>query len=59
MVSPIKTTLPKPEREISMTMEVRELLSRVILDMSGHESGNSTPKGPNPVVVLTPSPHKL
>ena len=57
--SPFKTTPPKPEREVSMTMEVRSLLSWVILDMSGHGSGNSTPKRPNPVVVLTPPPHKL
>ena len=42
-----------------MTMEVRELLSRVVLDTSGHVSGNSTPKRQNPVVVLTPLPHKL
>ena len=27
-----------------MTMEVRSLLSGVMLDMSGHRSGNSTPK---------------
>ena len=40
-------------------MEVRSLLSRVMLDMSGHESGNLIPKRPNPVVILTPSPHKL
>ena len=57
--SPLETTPPKLEREVSMTMEVRSLLSRVILDMSGHGSGNSTPKGPNPVVILTPPPHKL
>ena len=42
-----------------MTMEVRELLSQAILDTSGHASGNSTPKRPNPIVVLTPPPHKL
>ena len=42
-----------------MTMEVRELLSQVILDTSHHVSGNSTPKRPNPMVVLTPPPHKL
>ena len=42
-----------------MTMEVRKLLSQVILDMSGHGSGNSTPRRLNPVVVLTPPPHKL
>ena len=40
-------------------MEVRSLLSSVILDTSGHGSGNLTLKGPNPVVVLTPPPHKL
>ena len=42
-----------------MTMEVRSLLSWVMLDTSGHGSGNSTQKRPNPVVVLTPPPHKL
>ena len=57
--SPIKATPPKLEREVSMTMEVRSLLSGVILDTSGHGSGNSTPKRPNPVVILTPPPHKL
>ena len=41
-----------------MTMEVRELLSQVMLDMSGHASGNSNPRRPNPVVVLTPPSHK-
>ena len=59
IASPLKTTPPKPEREVSMTMEVSSLLSQVMLDMSGHESGNLTPKRPNPVVVLTPPPHKL
>ena len=42
-----------------MTMEVRSLLSQVMLDTSGHGSGNSTPKRPNVVVILTPPPHKL
>ena len=42
MASPIKVTLPNAEREVSMTMEVRELLSRAVLYMSGHASGNST-----------------
>ena len=42
-----------------MTMEVRSLLSQAMLDMSGHGSGNSAPKRPNPVVILTPAPHKL
>ena len=59
MASPLKITPPKPKREVSMTMEVRSLLSWVMLDMSGHVSGNSTPKRPNPMVILTPPPHKL
>ena len=59
IASPLKTTPPKPGREVSMTMEVRSLLSWVMLDTSGHGSGNSTPKRPNPVVILTPPPHKL
>ena len=42
-----------------MTMEVRELLSRAVLDTSGHVSENSTPKSLNPIVILTPLPHKL
>ena len=42
-----------------MTMEVRSLLSQVVLDMSGHGSGNLTPKRPNPVGILTPLPNKL
>ena len=57
--SPIKAPLPKAEREVSMMMEVRELLSWAVLDMSGHASGNSTPKGLNPMVVLMPLPPKL
>ena len=59
IASALKTTPPKLEREVSMNMEVRSLLSQVMLDMSGHVSGNSTPKRPNPLVVLTPPPHKL
>ena len=42
-----------------MTMEVRSLLSQAMLDASGCGSGNSTPKRPNPVVILTPTLHKL
>ena len=30
-----------------------------MLDTSGQVSGNSTQRRPNPVVVLTPPPHKL
>ena len=44
MASPIKATLPKAEREVSMTMEVRELLSWMELDMSEHVSENSNQK---------------
>ena len=57
--SPLKTTPPKWEKEVSMTMQVRSLLSQAILNMYGHRSENSTPKRPNPVVILTPPPHKL
>ena len=46
MVSPTKTTPLKLEREVSMTMEVQELLSQAMLDMSHHMLGNSTPKRP-------------
>ena len=56
MASPVKATPPKVEREVSMTMEVRKLLSRVVLDMSGHASENLTPKRLNPIAVLTPPP---
>ena len=39
-------------------MEVRSLLSWVMLDTSSHGSGNLTLRRLNPVVVLTPPPHK-
>ena len=39
-------------------MEVRNLLTWAMLDMSGHGSGDLTPRRPNPVVVLTPPPYK-
>ena len=55
MASPIKTTPPKPEREVSMTMEVRGLLSWAMLDTSGHVSGNLTPK--NQIPWLYPHLH--
>ena len=41
-----------------MTMEVRELLSWVGLDTSGHALGNSTPKRLEPMVLVTPLPTK-
>ena len=42
-----------------MTMEVRELLSWVRLDTSGHTSGNVTPKRLEPMVLAMPLPTKL
>ena len=57
--SPIKVPPPKVERVVSMTMEVRELLSRAVLDTSGHVSGNSTPKRLNPMVVLMSLPPQI
>ena len=57
--SPVKALLPKVEREVSMTMEVRELLSWVVLDTSGQESGNSAQKRLNAIIILTPPPPKL
>ena len=45
IASPARPPLPKVEGEVSMTMEVRELLSWEVLDMSEHASGSSTPKG--------------
>ena len=41
-----------------MTMEVRNLLSQAILEMSGCGSKNLTPRRPNPVVVLMPLPQE-
>ena len=39
-----------------MTLDVRELLSQVGLDMSRCTSGNSIPKRLEPVVLVTPLP---
>ena len=39
-------------------MEVRNLLTQVMLDTSGHRSGDSNLRRLNPVVVLTPPPYK-
>ena len=41
-----------------MTMEVRNLLSQVVLETSGSGSENSTLRMPNPVVVPMPPPQK-
>ena len=59
IASPLKTTPLKPEREVSMTMEERHLLSWEMLDTSVCVSGNLTPKRPDPVFILTPPPLKL
>ena len=39
-------------------MEVRNLLSQAMLEMSGCRSENLTPRSPNPVVILMPPYHK-
>ena len=44
--SPTRALPPKAEGQISMTMEVSELLSWAVLDTSGLASGSSTPKRP-------------
>ena len=44
ITSPVRPPPPKVEGEVSMTMEVRELLSWAALDTSDHASGSSTPK---------------
>ena len=60
IIASLHKTIPlKSEGEVSMTMEVKSLLSQVMLDTSGHGSGNSIPRRPNLVVILTPPPHKL
>ena len=59
IASPIRAPPPKADGEVSMTMEVRELLSWAVLDMSEHTSGNSTPKRLEPVVLVTLLPTKL
>ena len=58
VASPVRPPLPKAEEEVSMTMEVRELLSWVGLDTSEHASGSSTPKRQKLVVLVTPLPTK-
>ena len=55
---PIRVHPPKVEGQVSMTREVRELLSQAALDTSGHVSGSSTPKRLQPMVLITPLPPK-
>ena len=59
IASPVRPPPPKSGGEVSMTMEVRDFLSLVGLDMSEHASGSSTPKRQEPVVLVTPLPTKL
>ena len=56
--SPIRAPLPKVARQVSMTTDVRELLSQVALDTSGQMSGGSTLKRLEPMVLVTPLPSK-
>ena len=58
IASPVRPPAPKAEGEVSMTMEVRELISQVELDTSDHASGSSTPKKWELVVLVTPLPTK-
>ena len=58
IASPHKSTLPKSEGGGSMTMEIRNLLSQAVLEMSGCGSENLTQRGPNLVAVPTTPPQK-
>ena len=54
--SPTRAPLPKVGGWVSMTMEVRELLSWVALDTSGQASGSSTLNKLEPMVLVTSLP---
>ena len=56
--SPTGAFPPKAEGQISMTMEVSELLSQTVLDTSGIASKSSTPKRPGSLAFTTPLPLK-
>ena len=57
--SPIRAPPLKAKGQVSMTTEVRDLLSQVVLDTSGHASGSSTPKWLEPMRLVTSLPPKL
>ena len=59
IASPARLPLSKAEGEVSMTLEVRKILSQAGLDTSEHASGSSTPKRQKPVVLVTSLPTKL
>ena len=50
---------PQVEGQISMTMEVSELLSKAVLDTSGLAPASSTPKRPGSLALATLLPLKL
>ena len=56
---PCQVSSIKGKGEVSMTVEVRELLSWAGLDMSEHTSWTSTPKRQELVVLVTLLPSKL
>ena len=56
--SPHKSTPPKLEGKGSMTREVRDLLSRAILEMSGHGSESSSLRRLHPAAILMPPSHE-
>ena len=56
--SPIRAPPPKAAGWVSMTMQVRELLSQAALDTSGQALGGSTPQRLEPIVLVTPLPPK-
>ena len=57
--SPTQAFLPKAEVQISMAMEVSELISWVVLDTPGLEFGSSTPKRPGSLALAVGLPLKL
>ena len=57
--SPTWAFPPKAESQISMTMEVSELLSQEALHISGQASGSSTPKRPVSLALASSLPLKL
>ena len=57
--SPTQDFPPKVEGQISMTIEVSELLSQAVLDTSEIASRCSTPKRPGSLALATPLPLKL
>ena len=56
---PAMAPTPKAESQVSMTMEVSELLSWVALDTSGQALGCSTPKRPVSLALGAPPPLML